>query len=683
MLHFARRVTREPLWIIAALWPLALLAPFVPGLPRATNSGMTWRQELVAALLLCVTLALRARRTHLLSGLRPTRLSRALVLLLAAFVVWAAASLLYAANTYAALHYTLTWGAYLLFFLLLREAASSPRVLRASVTALALFVLIVSAANCIGYWTTPDSLIRQNGLGEPVAVSIPLFVALALRLRRARAALLCAATATVAWLSMLQISERAPFLGVCAGLSLIALIALVWPRFRPRSMRRAGLVAAGFVLAAALQAVPSPFSESRHQPILARLQATSATEENTRARFLYWGAALEMLRTRPLTGVGAANYDSAFPSARAAFAARYEGSPLVGINERFLPTGAHNEYLQILSELGAVGLALFVSFCLGLVWMAARALSAARTPLVPGAVASLLVFAISSGASSISFRWMGSGLVFFFAAALVSRFASAKAARADAPSATAAAASLTPQGMNVRGPIFARPAALAGCLFAFLMTCAMCAQAANVLLLARAQQSAEQGRAERLYRAALASNPLDPATHFGFGMWLYARGRDEEAASHLRYAVARGFNTSTCYVYLARAEEAAGNLQATEETLRRGVEAYPQSVFLRVRHAAALSRLGKAREADVAFSAALLLNSRAARGWYELINNDIDAAIIAARRDAAEIAMPGELQPEDGVYAVLDENERRLGEQVSATGWRARMRNSNITTVTP
>ena len=71
-------------------------------------------------------------------------------------------------------------------------------------------------------------------------------------------------------------------------------------------------------------------------------------------------------------------------------------------------------------------------------------------------------------------------------------------------------------------------------------------------------------------------------------------------------------------------------------------------------------------------SAALLIDSRAARGWQQLIEQDIDAAIVAAKRDPADVAMPGELQPEEAVFAVLTENERRFPE-AAASGWRARM----------
>jgi ABC-type antimicrobial peptide transport system permease subunit len=64
MLRFVRTFASEPLRIVGVLWPLALVAPFVPGLPRPSNGGPTWRQEAAVALLLSATLALLWRRTR-------------------------------------------------------------------------------------------------------------------------------------------------------------------------------------------------------------------------------------------------------------------------------------------------------------------------------------------------------------------------------------------------------------------------------------------------------------------------------------------------------------------------------------------------------------------------------------------------------------------------------------------
>lgn len=673
--------TKQPRRIVAVLWPLALLAPFVPFLPRPHNGGPTWRQESVVALLLSLTFAfllrglLKSRRAG--EGLdpharrtpapKPSGLELTICLPLAAFVLWGAASVLWATNVFPAFHYALNWTTFLLFFVTMRRAAFDARSLRLSLAVLAAVVVVVAAANVVGYYGSQDSLISQNGLGEPVAVSIPLFAALALRLRRTRAALLCGSAATLGWLSMLEIAERAPFFGVCTALALLVVSMFARREFRPRGLRRVVVLAAAFAACVALQTVPSPFAQSRHEQVFVRLKETSSTELNTRARMLFWGAAIEMWRTHPLAGVGADGYDGAYPQARADFAAEHPDSPLVTINERYLSAGAHNEYLQIMAELGAVGVALFLIFCAALVRAAWLALRRTSSPLAQGAVASLVAFAISSGASSISFRWFGSGLVFFFAAALVARLAGNRQDTV-AKDATGARA-----GLRALPVVSARRVYALSLSLSVFVLAAMCLQAANVLLLATAQASAARpARADSLYRSALVLNPFDAATHYNYGVWLAMQRRERESAEHLRYALARGFHSATCYEYLAGAESNAGRDDEAEHTLAEGVRVYPRSVLMRVSHAAALRRMGHGGDADVEMSAALLIDSRAARGWQQLIENDIDAAIAAAKRDPADVAMPGELQPEEAVFAVLTENEPRFPE-AAASGWRARM----------
>src|SRR5213082_110945 len=75
MFRFARTFARQPLRIVGVLWPLALLAPFVPGLPRPSNGGPTWRQEASVAESRNATVASCARtpatvkrRAHLAAG---------------------------------------------------------------------------------------------------------------------------------------------------------------------------------------------------------------------------------------------------------------------------------------------------------------------------------------------------------------------------------------------------------------------------------------------------------------------------------------------------------------------------------------------------------------------------------------------------------------------------------------
>ncbi|HEX8709877.1 MAG TPA: hypothetical protein VF723_16670, partial [Pyrinomonadaceae bacterium] len=248
------------------------------------------------------------------------------------------------------------------------------------------------------------------------------------------------------------------------------------------------------------------------------------------------------------------------------------------------------------------------------------------------------------------FRWMGSGLVFFFAAALVTHFSIAREQSPVAGRWSDAPLRLSPAVMRT---------AMAGALvFSLLMVCGRGAQLVSAALQGSAESAASAGGQEEFYRRALAWNPYEAPTHFNFGLWLYLKGRAAEAVPHLRYATERGFNASACFAYLAAAEAGAGELRAAEQTLALAVSVYPRSVFLRVRHATALAEAGNTEEAGAEYAAALALDSRAARGWRQLICFGRQAAKVAAYYDKG-IALAGELLPENCIFAVLDENERR------------------------
>ena len=645
---FKEPIRRDPLWLISTLWPLALLAPLVPGLPTQTLKGLPWRQETVLALLLSITLTLLVRRARK-TGVWLTNLSHTelwMLLPLTLFCFWSAASILWAASTFPALHHTFVWGAYLLFFFMLRRAASRPRLVRSSIITLGVVISIISISCIVEFWGSSHLLIRAStGLGEPLAVALPIFTVLALKLRRTRAAVFCGATAVLAWLAVLQSLERAPAIGVSAALFILLIASLVRRQWRPRHLSRALILLLLFGGATALQTLPSPLTEDRPSFVTRLQTATGADDPNTSVRLLTWAVGFEMWRTRPILGVGANNYDTAFAEARARFSASHANSGLVALMEERLVERTHNEYIQILAELGTIGFALFLVFCVSLMLAAWRVLRRAQSPLALGGVCSLIVFALSSGASSVSFRWLGSGLIFFFAAALVSHFSAQRA-----PAVVARSISFA--------PAFARALMASALAFSLLMLVGRGAQAGNAVLQGMAESAASDERVEQLYERALAWNSLDAATHFNYGMWLYLDRRAPQAVPHLRYAVARGYNSSVCYAYLAAAEAGAGEMRAAEQTLAEAVRVYPRSVFLRVRHAAALLESGQTAEANEEYAAALSLNSRTARGWRQLICFGRNAAKTAAFYDKG-IAMPGELSPENCIFAVLDENERR------------------------
>lgn len=686
--HTLKKLAGEPLLIVCALWPLALLAPHVPGLPRPSIQGLPWRQELLFSLTLCLTLTLYARR-----GLKsddPARADRLHVwtlLAAAVFTAWVWLSALWSANPFSAANLASQWSAYTIFFALSVWSAARPRASRLAFVTAAAVVWILGVSCAVETWVgaaLTDGNFRADfkpllrgsgGFGEMMAVAAPLFAALALYLRRPARAVTCGATAALAWLATLQSLERAPFIGGAAGLLMLFAVALFKRNCRPRRPARALALAAVLAAVLASQWLPS-FSTSGDssagatKTTVARLQTSLKKDDSTRARVLFWGVGFEMLRANPLLGVGANNYETAFPEARTRFAERHPDSALVAMNENLLVVYAHNEYVQLAAELGAIGLALFLLFAAALAYALLRALRHPTKALPAlGAGAGMLAFAISSGASASSFRYFGGGLLFFFAASVVARVA----ASVNTPRAEARDSSPAPSSSFNLSPRARRASVHAALAVSLVVTFCAALHAAGTVLHGMAQSSADPARAERLYKASLAADGGSPQPHYGYGAWLYARGRASDAAPHLRYAAAHGLNTSTCFALLAAAEAEAGDAEAAERTLALAARAYPRSVFLRVRHALALEGLNRPGDAALEIAAAELIDSRAARGWRQLIFNDIDAAIDAAKADPTGVAMPGELQPSEAVFAVLRENERRFPESARAS-WRAQMR---------
>lgn len=650
---FIRRVARQPLWFIALLWPLALLGPYVPGLPRPEPSGLPWRQEIIIALLLSATLALALRRlwSHKDFSLSVDRRELLLWLPAILYTLWTAASARWSTQAGSAIHAAFEWSAYLLFFALMRQAATRPRILRASFMVLGTIVLMLCASCMIGFWgaqTDTDVFTKTlfrffSGFSEPMAMTIPLYAALALSVRKLRWSILCGATSLLAWLATLQTVERAPIIGASAGLLLLGICTVLFRNCRPRSLKRAGVLLATLLLATTLQMLPSSKIQG-NTSAFARLQSTSTSEQNTRVRLLFWSIGLEMLRAHPLKGVGANNYEVAYADARASFSATHPDSPLVGMHEEQLVQHAHNEYVQVLAELGVVGFLLLAGFGIGLALLFLRVLRKSKKALLPaGAGAALLVFALSSGASAFSFRWMASGLLFFFAAAIL----------------TSASARL-PERKEM-SLSFSHAFARAVPLCALALACAFFynagARAMNVIHHGAAQESANEREADAHYRAAISWGPDDAATHFNYGVFLFYQKRMSEAVPHLRYAVARGLNVSACYGYLAAAEAAAGQKDEAERTLADALKIYPHSIFLRVRHAFALADLGRQAESEEEHAKALSLNPVWARGWWNLMHDGVDAATAAAHKDIGNITMPGDLWPQNCLFVVLAEND--------------------------
>ncbi|HET6647272.1 MAG TPA: hypothetical protein VFH01_08095, partial [Pyrinomonadaceae bacterium] len=143
---------RHPLFIIGALWPLVILTPHFPGIPRPSIGGLPWRQELATSLLITIALGLliKQRQGRKISSVDRNTLP--VIFMFGVFAFWTFSSAAWAANPYAAIHLGTQWIIYFVFFFLMSSIVRNPKMMRTSLIALAGVVWVLAIACAIESW---------------------------------------------------------------------------------------------------------------------------------------------------------------------------------------------------------------------------------------------------------------------------------------------------------------------------------------------------------------------------------------------------------------------------------------------------------------------------------------------------------------------------------------------------
>jgi O-antigen ligase len=227
------------------------------------------------------------------------------------------------------------------------------------------------------------SLGNPNLLGAFSAAMVPFGAATIISLynkgwfRFLLTAIFCA----LAVLALTVSGTRGSLLGLGGGVLFLCLWLL---RRTPMSRRGRIMLILGVLLVSLLAVIPM-----RHRiQELARDGSESGTAQ---VRRIIWTGGLEMFRVRPLLGWGPGTFQIVFPSYRNP---RYS---ILGVSHNTLH--AHCEYLEILCDIGLLGLALWGMFALG---MARRARGAG---LIGAGAAAGAVSMLSENLVSVSLRW--------------------------------------------------------------------------------------------------------------------------------------------------------------------------------------------------------------------------------------------------------------------------------------
>lgn len=635
---------------IIGLWLIPFLVPLLPFFPPSTAGGGTWRVELFTGVLLAGFVFFAARK---LSRSEISFHASEFLFIYApllCFIVWSGFSAFWAESAKNAWHHTLVWACYLIFYALIRQNSVGNKHQRAFFVVSGVMIWIISVCGAFNYFAAPADGLNQQGINfsrysEIFVTILPIYLVLSTTLKNRRLAFLSGATAALAWISILCSFNR-----TCTLLGIFVLAAIgVAGLFKFISGFRFKFYFINFaVFAAAILLTQFYFSANSNSPnTLSRFTDKSdpIAVEGAAMRPLFAGIAVEMLGDSPLSGIGADNFNLKYAEARREYSADKFDNPRIAIYEHVLAERAHNEYLQILAELGAIGGVLFLWLIGGIALLFPRFRRNRKTvsPIVPAAFLGLFAFLCSSLVSSYSFRVMQNGLIFFFVLALLAAklFSSEKSKNHQF--------SYAPRFVPAFGVL-----AIAVCLSLTLLSAT---RAASQYYLTAANAAENFDSAAPLYEKATFFNDDNPAVYFSYGTRLLLNERPTEAAPILQKAVDKGMSPSACFSYLASAQFLAGEPLAAEATMRRATEIYPRSVFARSRYAALLARNGKFDLSEEQRKIAARIDEKQASGWWLVINEGAGAAARFAIQNE-NTAQPMDLKPSAAVYAVLD--ERRL-----------------------
>ena len=610
-----------------------------------------WRVDFVASLFLSVTLIsafiFRKELNISLDYISDGEM-KLVVLPIAAFILWSGVSMIWAPSWRSALHHTLIWSEYLIFYLavrhLLDRTGNFGKLLNTITFALAFLSVLAVFSYCtfliFGSVTTQG--ITYAKYGEQVNTVFPLFLVCILRLNGKRFALGLSILAGL-WLLVFCSLSRTNLLLFTGGMAAITAIVFIIKRFRPYR-RKIAVIAAVLILAPIPLHVFSLLSASPEVPFVSRVSDSAGISSSNNFRKLMLSVGEEMIKTHPVVGVGADNFGFQTNNYRMRLGAISPDDPNFAEAEDTVPERAHNEYLQITAELGIVGLAIFLWFIAGIGLMGYRAFIRSKhlSIFLIAAFTGLVLFLTSSLVTSYSFRLIQNGFVFFFVLAVA---ASRSFKHFDNKSQIAA----VPRSAYSFKLVFA-----AGITLSLLLTVYCTIRVTSVAYTSKANTTRSLVEATVLYKKAMWLDPENPEAPYFLGVRLMEKGRYTESAFFLADSIRIGKGRSADYSYLAGGQSLGGDTIAAEETFAEAAKMYPRSPFVLTRYAALLNANGKLAESEVELARARQINLNQANSWWAMINESPQAAADLAfqRTDYTPLM---DLRPQMSMYALKAE----------------------------
>lgn len=636
------------------VWAFAILAPLIYFPAPGVLAGHPWKVELTLSLLLVIAAVYFTffKQNEFFNFSFDRKIFLWIIAPLGVFVFWSGLSALWADSLESVIHHTLVWAVYLTFFLFAAKITTNRKHLKIALTAFSLVICII-AAQCVVEHTFSPQINEVFGFrfaryAEIHAAVLPLFLSFVLRFNK-KHLLWAAALSCLVWLAILFSISRGAFLSAIAGVTVFTVFRLL-TKTSFAEKKRLGLAVAGLILISFTVQFLTLSADGEKQTTLDRLTNQSVQDDSNglsrNIRLLYGQVGLKMFADNAVTGVGADNFGLEFNKYRALFSADEKNKSIAGQQEERMPERAHNEYLQILVELGIPGCAVFLLFVFGIGKLAfseiKREKANRNSILTHAAIAGMTTFLISSLFSSYSFRLMQNGMVFFFLLALLLRnyFSNVpKPSKQFAPS---------PRLKKVLS-------AVAVCLCFGLFTLSTL-KAASQYFVYRAEREPNLSLAKNDFNTAERLDPANASANYSYGVRLMLEGEYDQAAVNLRKSIDKGLNTTFFYSLLTSSQIMAGDTRAAENTLAEAEKIYPFSTFVQTRYALILKTNGENEQAEKHFLIAKQLNPTQAETWRIFLTDGAAAANLHAISDKTFPDIDN-LYPQQSVTAVMTERE--------------------------
>ena len=602
---------------------------------------------------------------------------------IAFFILWSLLSAIWAESWKSALHHSLVWSMYLIFYLIARAVAETSRGRQALGLALLGPIVLFSIAAAAGYasfviYGGINPLGRLAKVGEPALTILPLLLVFVVRSNGRSFKIGVAITSLISLLIFCSLGRINFFLFALISLLTAALLLTLRvddPEVdeqgaesvaltRRLRFRRLMLVATACIAAPLVVQSFSIFSSTPDAAPVAvrRFGDTAAITSSNNFRLLVYAISKEMVVANPLLGIGADNFGAEANKYRRTYSAKYPDAVSLREADDNLPERAHNELLQISAELGLPGAVIAFWFAAGLLLLFFRGIKALHRGSIvgPAALIGLGAFLVSSMVSSYSFRFIQNGFVFFFVLAIACREllherGGGLLTDLKRPESKHEAVLLTTAKIRL-----VSAAGLTACL---LLTAYWGFRVSSAVYVSKAKHTRDLNHAERLFRIAGQLDDENADARYFHGMRLFREKRFGEAAPLIRESIRLGRGRSVDYSHLASAWSLAGNDSAAERTMAEAVEMYPRSPFVLTRYSHVLSMNKKASEAERMLDIARQRHLGDANAWWILMTLGSDQASTAAVKYPDQYTSLMELRPLNALYAVRDERFARFPEE--------------------